>query len=209
MPVVLHLIARVGWALSPYRLVGRHLPRQPGIILGAPHTSNWDFIAFLGVAWQERTRLRVLIKKSWTRGAAGPLIGWLGGIGVDRENPAGLVEELVELAGKGRDFQLVIAPEGTRSAGQHWKSGFYRIARQANLPVTLVGIDHARREVEIGPTMVLTGDIAADMDAIRAFYARFGGVKPRNRTEPRLRDEAELGSAEREGTADQGPALTE
>lgn len=190
MPVR-HQIARVGWALSPYRLVGGRVPRESGIILGAPHTSNWDFAAFLGVAWYERIPLKVLIKKSWMRGPIGVLLGWFGGIGVDRENPAGFVDELVALARHGECFQLVIAPEGTRSPGTYWKSGFYRIARQAGLPVTLIGIDHRRREVEIGPTVQLSGEPTPDMDRIRQFYARFEGIKPANRTEPRLRDEAQ------------------
>ena len=67
MPVR-HQIARVGWALSPYRLVGGRVPRESGIILGAPHTSNWDFAAFLGVAWYERIPLKVLIKKYGAEG---------------------------------------------------------------------------------------------------------------------------------------------
>lgn len=184
-----HQIARVGWLLSPYRLVGGRVPHEAGIILGAPHTSNWDFIAFLGVAWHERIALKVLIKQSWLRGPVGSVLRWFGGIGVDRENPAGFVDELVALAGQGQQFQLVIAPEGTRSPGTHWKSGFYRIARQAQLPVTLIGIDHPRREVEIGPTIHLSGDVRADMDRVREFYSRFAGVRPGNRTEPRLRDE--------------------
>lgn len=187
-------LAGIGWALSPYRLVGAQLPRESGIILGAPHTSNWDFVAFVAVAWYSRVPLKVLIKDSWMSGATGVLGRALGGIAVDREKPAGLVEELTRRADSGERFQLVIAPEGTRSRGEFWKSGFYRIARQTGLPVTLIGIDHGRREVEIGPTLVLSGDVGADMDRIRAFYARFGGVKPANRTEPRLRDEGAASS---------------
>lgn len=182
-------LADLGWRLSPYRLVGHEPPSEPGVFLGAPHTSNWDFIAFLGVAWHYGMPMKVLIKDSWVRGPAGPLIRAMGGIGVDRSRPGGLVDELVARAGRGDRFQLVIAPKGTRSPRTHWRSGFRRIALAAGLPVTLAGIDSARKEVEIGPTLTMTDDVRADMDAIRAFYARFGGVVPARRSEPRLREE--------------------
>lgn len=182
-------LADLGWRLSSYRLVGSEPPSEPGIFLGAPHTSNWDFIAFLGVAWHYGMPMRVLIKNSWVRGPAGPLIRAMGGIGVDRSRPSGLVTELVDRAGRDGGLQLVIAPKGTRSPRPYWRSGFYRIALSSGLPVTLAGIDSHRRQVEVGPTLTMTGDVRADMDAIRAFYERFSGVVPARRSEPRLREE--------------------
>jgi len=182
-------LADLGWRLSPYRLVGRPLPSEPGIFLGAPHTSNWDFVAFLGVAWHYEMPMKVLIKDSWVKGPAGPLITAMGGVGVDRSRPSGLVEDLIHRAARGEHFQLVIAPKGTRSPRDYWRSGFHRIALGSGLPVTLAGIDHGRREVEIGPTLMMSDDVRADMAEIRAFYARFGGVVPARRSEPRLREE--------------------
>ncbi|RLP11786.1 acyl-phosphate glycerol 3-phosphate acyltransferase [Propionibacterium australiense] len=182
-------LADLGWRLSPYRLVGRALPSEPGIFLGAPHTSNWDFIAFLGVAWHYEMPMKVLIKNSWVNSPAGPLIKAMGGVGVDRSRPSGLVEDLVRRAAQGEHFQLVIAPKGTRSPRPYWKSGFHRIALGSGLPVTLAGIDHDRREVEIGPTLMMSTDTRADMAKIRDFYSRFGGVVPSRRSEPRLREE--------------------
>lgn len=184
-------LANLGWKLSRYRLTGERLPRQPGIVLGAPHTSNWDFIAFLGVMWSEQLKLKALVKKSWFRGPLGVLFRALGGVPVDRENPAGTVDYLVDAARSGDAFQLVIAPKGTRSQRPYWKSGFYRIAMATGLPVTLASIDSTRREVEIGPTLHLTGDVKADMDLVRAFYADKAGVDPELRSEPRLREEDE------------------
>ena len=183
-------LADLGWRLSGYRLIGQPLPDGPAIIIGAPHTSNWDFAAFLGVMWTRGRSMKVLVKKSWFR----PPIGWglraLGGIPVDRDNPAGIVDELASrVRHRTASGQLVMAPEGTRSRGTYWKSGFYRLALAADLPVTLASIDAGRREVEIGPTLRMTGDVHSDMDRIRAFYADKAGIHPDRRTEPRLRAE--------------------
>lgn len=184
------LLALLGWRISRYRLIGE-LPPGPGITIGGPHTSNWDFVAFLGVAWSQQRRMRILIKRSLFKGPLGWLLTALGGIPVDRSDPGALVAELVRQAAADPDFQLVIAPKGTRQPRPYWKSGFHRISRESGLPITLAAIDRSRREVEIGPSLHASADVRADMDRIRAFYARFGGVNPQLRSEPRLREEDE------------------
>ena len=129
-----------------------------------------------------------------------PPFGWvmraLGGLPVDRGNPAGLVDEIVVRARTGRPLMLVIAPEGTRLGGGRWKSGFYRIARDADLPVVLGYVDSATRTAGLGPTLHLTGDVVADMDQLRAFYADKHGIRPDDFTPPRLREEGPAGSLE-------------
>lgn len=181
-------LAALGWKVARYRLIGQ-VPAESGIMLGGPHTSNGDFVAMVGVAWSQDRPLKALVKKSWFIGPAGWLFRALGGIPVDRSNPGAIVEELTAAGRNKRDFHLVIAPKGTRSPRPYWKSGFYRIGLAAGLPVTLASIDGHRREVEIGPTIMLTGDARADMDIIRAFYADKAGVHPQLRSEPRLREE--------------------
>ena len=89
----------------------------------------------------------------------------------------------------GEVFGLVITPDGTRNGHTHWKSGFYRIARTTGMPVVLGYVDRTTRTTGLGPTLDLTGDIAADMDRIRAFYADKTGYHPSQRVEPRLREE--------------------
>lgn len=163
----------------------------PRILLGAPHTSNWDFVFMLGVAWDAGLNVRWLGKKELFRGPAGPIMRALGGIAVDRKNPAGLVDAVVAEARANDRFILVVTPEGTRS-GNGWRSGFYRIAWRAGLPVTLGFVDNTTKTAGLGPTISLTGDVVADMDRIRAFYADKAGVHPKLRTEPRLSDEAGL-----------------
>lgn len=183
------LIARLFWALSRWRLVSTPAPDRPTVLVGAPHTSNWDFVIMLAIAWRLRIPVRWLGKSSLFRGWRGPLMRGLGGVPVDRKNPTRVVDEVVARVRAGEVFGLVVTPEGTRGAGSHWKSGFYRIALQAGMPVTLGYVDRTTMTTGLGPTLELTGDVPADMDRIRAFYADKAGVRPALRTEPRLREE--------------------
>lgn len=179
-------IAWLWWRVSRYRLV-REQPRVTGsrILIGAPHTSNWDFVYMLAIAWDARLKVRWLGKQELFRSWRGPIMRALGGIPVDRKNPAGLVDAVVAQALAEPDFALVVTPEGTRS-GDGWRSGFYRIAMATGMPVTLGFVDAVTRTTGLGPTIKLTGDVSADMDRIRAFYADKRGVHPDRRTEPRL-----------------------
>ncbi|MCR2811617.1 1-acyl-sn-glycerol-3-phosphate acyltransferase [Microbacterium sp. zg.Y1090] len=183
-------LARIYWALSRWRLDTAPAPERPGVLIGAPHTSNWDFVIMLAIAWRLGIPVRWLGKDSLFRGWRGPIMRRLGGIPVDRDNPAGLVADVVARVQAGEVFGLVVTPEGTRGAGNHWKSGFYRIAREAGLPVTLGYVDRTTMTAGLGITVELTGDVRADMDRIRAFYADKSGLRPHLRTEPRLRDES-------------------
>ncbi|MFH5821494.1 1-acyl-sn-glycerol-3-phosphate acyltransferase [Georgenia sp. AZ-5] len=183
--------ARAYWAVSRWRYRAEPLPPAgAGILIGAPHTSNWDFVLMLAIAWRTGISVRFLGKHELFRPPLGFLMRALGGIPVDRRHPAGLVEEIVDRVRAGERFFLVITPEGTRSASAHWKSGFYRIALATGLPVTLGFVDRTTMTTGFGPTMHVTGDVAADMDRIREFYAGKTGVRPALGSEPRLRDES-------------------
>lgn len=160
----------------------------PRLLIGAPHTSNWDFVLMLAIAWDARLRIRWLGKHQLFVGWRGPIMRALGGIAVDRDDPSGIVDAVVARARTEPDFAIVVTPDGTRTS-THWRSGFYRIARAARLPVTLGFVDATTRTTGLGPTIELTGDVGADMQRIRDFYADKAGVRPERRTEPRLRDE--------------------
>ena len=164
------------------------VPRT-GVLVGAPHTSNWDFVMMLLVMWRGGVTPRVLIKKELFRGPLGWLLHRLGGIPLDRSNPGAVVRELVREARSGEPFLLILAAEGTRTRGEYWKSGFWRIARAANLPIALAFIDGPTRTTGFGPTIRATPDVVADMDQVRAFYRDKHGIHPERRTEPRLREE--------------------
>jgi 1-acyl-sn-glycerol-3-phosphate acyltransferase len=183
------LVARLYWAFSRWTLAGDSAPDRPSVLIGAPHTSNWDFVLMLGIAWRRGIDIRWLGKKSLFSGWRGPVMRALGGIPVDRDDPSRVVTEVVERIRAGEVFGLVVTPDGTRGSNEYWKSGFYRIARETGMPVTLGFVDRTTMTTGLGPTFELTGDVASDMDRIRTFYADKAGVRPELRTEPRLRDE--------------------
>ena len=177
------------WRVFSWRFVGESTESRAGILIGAPHTSNWDYVAMLAICWRSGISPKFLGKKELFSGPMGVLARLSGGIPVDRDNPHALVSELVELVRHGDEFFLVIAPEGTRAKKDYWKSGFYRLAEDTGLPVTLGFIDRATKTAGWGPTLHVTGDVAADMQILRDFYADKGGVHPANKTEPRFRVE--------------------
>jgi 1-acyl-sn-glycerol-3-phosphate acyltransferase len=159
------------------------------VLIGAPHTSNWDFVLMLGIAWRYGIDVRWLGKASLFAGWRGPIMRRLGGIPVDRSDPSRVVAEVVARIRSGEVFGLVVTPDGTRGANAYWKSGFYRIARQTGLPITLAFLDVPSRTVGWGPTFHPTGDVSADMDVLRDFYADKTGFNPEGFTPPRLREE--------------------
>ncbi len=143
----------------------------------------------LGITWRLDMDIRWLGKDSLFVGWRGPLMRALGGIPVDRSNASRVVDEVLERVRSGEVFGLVVTPDGTRSGHTQWKSGFYRIARESGMPVTLGYVDRTTMTTGLGPTLEMTGDVAADMDRIRAFYADKAGARPDRRVEPRLREE--------------------
>ena len=185
-------LASLYWTFSRYRLVTEPAPTRPTVLIGAPHTSNWDFVLMLAIAWKLRIPVRWLGKESLFAGWRGPIMRALGGIPVDRSDASRVVTEVVDRVHAGEVFGLVVTPDGTRGSNEFWKSGFYRIARETGMPVTLGYVDGTTRTCGLGPTIELTGAVAADMDRVRAFYADKSGIKPHLRTEPRLRDERAL-----------------
>lgn len=179
--------ARLMLRLARWRTVGE-VPAS-GVLVGAPHTSNWDWVAMLLLMWSGGVQPRVLIKHDFFRGPLGTLLRATGGVPVDRANPGEAVRALLAQAEGDEHFLLILAAEGTRGKGEYWKSGFYRISQQSGLPISLGFIDGPTRTLGFGPTFSPTGDVAADMDRVRAFYADKHGIHPEQRTEPRLREE--------------------
>ena len=182
-------LARLLFRVSGWQKVGT-LPRT-GIFIGAPHTSNWDFVLTLMVLWADQVPPRVLVKREMFVGPLGWLMHRLGAIPTERTGGTGLVDRLTTEASASDDFVLVVAPEGTRRRTEHWRSGFYRIALGTGLPLTLGFIDGPTRTTGTGDTFQVTGDVRADMDRIRAFYVDKHGLRPVNAGPVRLREEDE------------------
>jgi 1-acyl-sn-glycerol-3-phosphate acyltransferase len=162
-------------------------PGNRGVIVVYPHTSNWDFP--IGMLFRLGHGLPVfwMAKKSLFRWPFASLLRRLGGVPIDRSTPQGFIEGIAEQFQR-RDFMwLMVTPEGTRSHTDHWKSGFYRIALAANVPCGLGYLDYPSKTVGIETFLTLTGDEAADMDTLAAFYADKRGLRPENASRIRLR----------------------
>src|SRR6185503_15172081 len=128
-------------------------------------------------------------KRESFRWPFGPLLRRLGGIPIDRGGGRGVVASTADVFRGGQPLALAIAPDGTRRALDYWRSGFYHIARAADVPLVLSFLDWGARRAGIGPTLALSGDVGADMDRIRAFYAGMVGRHPEQTSRVRLREE--------------------
>lgn len=159
-------MAAIGWRIS-----GEMPNLNKFIIIGAPHTSNWDFVLVIATATALGVRISWMGKHSLFRGPFGPLFRWMGGIPIDRRATHGVVGENVQAFQKMENLILCITPEGTRQRVREWKSGFYQIAMQAGVPVQLAAFDYGQKVVDLGPVMEPTGDYESDLARIKAHYA--------------------------------------
>ena len=174
---LLALVARVGLRLSGWRVEGQFPADSRYVLIGAPHTSNWDFPLALGVCFACTVKIYWMGKSSLFRGLAGPVMRWLGGIPVNRDKPGGLVGQMITAFGRQPELVLAIPPEGTRSRVSEWKTGFYYIAQRAGVPVLPVYVYGARKVVGIAPLFYPTGDLEGDLPKIRAIYAGKQGIR--------------------------------
>ena len=148
------------------------------IICLAPHTSNWDFILGQLYSGAEGWKINFLMKKEWFFWPLGVLFRHLGGIPVWRSKRTSLTDNLAAEAAKADSFKLCITPEGTRSANKEWKRGFLVIARKANLPILLYGLDYERKLIECVHMMTPSDDIEADLSTIKTYFKDFKGKHP-------------------------------
>jgi 1-acyl-sn-glycerol-3-phosphate acyltransferase len=160
------------------------------IVIGAPHTTNWDFILFLAALHHFDIDVSFIGKHTLFRWPLGWFFRALGGIPVDRSKPGGLVRQVVAAMESADQMILVIAPEGTRKAVPNWKSGFLKIAEVAEVPVVLGGVDFSSRRLVIGPTLRYEGDPKGFMDEARTFYSGMEGLHPELHGPVRVRGEA-------------------
>jgi 1-acyl-sn-glycerol-3-phosphate acyltransferase len=181
--------ARLVLRLFGWRVVGQ-FPRYPKMmVVFAPHTSNWDFVLGLPAAAALGARVSWVGKHTMFRWPFGGPMRRLGGIPLNRDRTEGAVRDLVETFSRAQALILVMAPEGTRSCAPYWRSGFYHVALAAGVPLVLTFVDRPTRRIGVGPTVVLSGDIHRDMEALRGFYSTVQGIRPANTGEVRLQGE--------------------
>lgn len=159
------------------------------VIIAAPHTTNWDFPFTLAMAWKLHIPMKFFGKHTLFRFPFGGLLKAVGGIPVNRGKRANLIEALVAEFGEREELALVVPAEGTRAKGDYWKSGFYRIALQAGVPILPAYVDYVKKRGGFGELIHPTGDVRQDMDKIRAFYSAIIEDPPPNFTPPRLIEE--------------------
>lgn len=148
------------------------------IVVAAPHTSNWDFFYARATAYILNIKVNYLIKNDWMVFPLSIFFKATGAIGVERKKKAnGLVDDLVKKITAAEELAIIVAPEGTRKSVQKWKTGFYQLAVQANLPIALAYLDYAKKEAGIGPIIYPTGDYNQDMLQIQEFYRT---ITPKN-----------------------------
>ena len=148
----------------------RHTPEAGKyVIIAAPHTSNWDFIYTLACALILRLRPRIMMKDAWFRWPLGYIFRWLGAIPIDRSKANGVVDQSIEAFCDSEEMVLVVPPSGTRRKVRYWKSGFYRIAHGAGVPIALGFLDYRRKVAGFGPLFRPSGDLEADMVSIQHF----------------------------------------
>jgi len=170
-----NLLRLCGWK------VAGELPDQKKLIfIIAPHTSNWDFIWGLLAKWALDLRVEFMAKRSLFWGPLGWFLRRIGGIPVDRKAADGLVESVAQRFDDVDKRWLVITPEGTRSAVDRWKSGFWRIAKQAQVPILCAYFHYPEKTVGIGPLFMPGDDIGTDMQRLREIYSKWLGKHARS-----------------------------
>ena len=175
------ILKLLGWKLID-------LPQRPdkAVVIAYPHTSNWDFPMTLLALAALPFGAQWVGKDTLFRGVCGPIMRGLGGVAVNRRERTGFVERVADEFNTRESFHLIIATEGTRRLQAGWKSGFYRIALAAGVPVVLATVDYGKREVGLLASITLSGAEAADMTAIAACYEGRRGYRHHNASPIRL-----------------------
>ena len=182
-------LGRTYLRLAGWRIEGA-IPKEPKfVVVAAPHTSYWDFPHMIAFCFATSQYVSFLMKTSLFVGPLGAFFRGLGGIPVDRTQAGGLVESVAREFERREELLVLIAPEGTRARRVYWKSGFYRLALRANVPIALSYLDYGRRTVGIGPLFWPDGN--GDEELLVSFYADKRGRHPDQQTPPRLRDFSE------------------
>ena len=140
------------------------------IILGAPHTSNWDFVFFLGAANQLGIKPSFMGKTSLFKWPMTNFMLDMGGVPVDRTKRGKYVDQVAAAFEASDELALVIAPEGSRTFKGAWRTGFYHIAMAAGVPIVPAWVNNKTMRGGMGEAMMPTGDYRADLAHLAAFY---------------------------------------
>lgn len=175
----LRLLQRLGWRMHFTGLPGTH-----GVIIVYPHTSNWDVIIGLLAKWVVAKPIHWLAKEKLFKGAAGvmlgPLLRKLGAEPIERGASTGAIQRLAQRIRASKWYWLALAPEGTRGYRLEWRSGFYHIALEAQVPLLVVGLDYPSKTIRADRVLQLSGDKEKDRAALIELYRDCRGMVPEN-----------------------------
>jgi 1-acyl-sn-glycerol-3-phosphate acyltransferase len=161
--------------LSGWRLLGEFPDVPKLIIIGAPHSSYWDGVWGLLMKIGLGLDIKIMIKREVLDSPLGVILRPLGMIPINRKAALNVVGQMVKRFADHEQMWLGITPEGTRKPVKHWKSGFLRIARDANVPIQTLFLNYPTKTFTLGPLVHATDDPDADMVAIRALYTSYRG----------------------------------
>lgn len=185
--------ARLGLRVMRGWKIEGDLPTEPhAVMLALPHTSNMDGLLLVLLTRSIGMNANWMVKNTWTKAPMGWITKRVGAVPVDRAKANGMVGQMVDLFSTRDEFILMVPPEGTRSLTEHWRSGFYQIALDAQVPLVPSYLDYRTRRAGFGAPIAVTGDRSSDMDKVRAFYAegaemartsaKFGPIRLRDET---------------------------
>jgi 1-acyl-sn-glycerol-3-phosphate acyltransferase len=173
--------------MSGWRVAATAPPLDSYVLIGAPHTSNWDFPLTLLALSSMGIRCNWVAKHTLFRWPLGPLLKMIGGIPVDRSSGSAFLKRIIELYERNPNLKLAIAPEGTRSKTRYWKKGFYIIAVKAGVPIVPGYLDYAKKVIGLGPPVSPTGDLHKDFEELAAVYRGKTGRRQENQGEIRVK----------------------
>ncbi len=171
--VSLFFLKCLGW-----RVEGKRPDMAKYVMIAAPHTSNWDFVIALAIVFVFRINIQIMMKDTWFFFPLGSIFRWLGAMPINRAAAQNVVSQCIEDIKQAEEKRLMVPPSGTRKKVLYWKTGFYRIAHGAGVPIVMGYLDYKRKRGGIGPIFHPTGDIDLDMETIHAFYQDISGKYP-------------------------------
>jgi 1-acyl-sn-glycerol-3-phosphate acyltransferase len=172
---VLRRLALIIFRFTGWKPAGKRPRLSKYVIIAAPHTSNWDFLYTMCLAFILEIKPFIMMKADWFHWPVGSFLRWLGALPVDRSKSTHVVARSIQAFREYPRMVLVVPPSGTRRKVMYWKTGFYHIAKGANVPIVLGYLDYRRKVGGIGPIVHPTGDMEADMKIIQEFYSDIAG----------------------------------
>ena len=174
------IFAIFGWGLK------NEFPNIPKfVIIFGPHTSNWDFVFGIAAIFILGAKISWMGKQPFFRKPFGGILRWLGGIPIDRSSSHGVVDTMINQYKSRDEFILAIAPEGTRKKVERWKTGFYRIATGADVPILMACFDYKNKIISFGPLIYPSGNLNADIEDMQLLFENIREKKSRIGVGPR------------------------